>query len=115
VIERASKVLLEDCPVVWLLAYKPSVCTDCAGTVTVAVTVFPFIPKLTLFEFENTMVPELAESPAAEMAPTFPVAVAPAGIEAVMALPAEVPKLTLFALLKLSVWNSKLPFCPLAA
>jgi len=40
-----------------------------------------------LFEFDQTTVPELAELPAAETPPKFPVAVAPAATEAVTVCP----------------------------
>ena len=59
------------------------------ATVTVAVTVPAFIPKLTLLELLKTTVPELALSVPAEMA-TPP----PAATLAVMVFDPDIPKVT---------------------
>lgn len=65
---------------------------------TDAVTVLPAIPKVTLFELENTTVPPLALAPAAEM-PTPPPAVV--ATEAVIVEPFR-PKETPFELEKMT-------------
>ncbi len=79
----------------------------CGATVAVAVMVLPFRPNVTLFELLNTIfVRLLLVVPAEKFTEPPP---PPGTTLAVMIPPADVPNVTLLALLKLSVWNVKEP------